>query len=138
MIFRVDWPGEDATAVVRGRLTSAYGTGAATGVSGEGNWIKQADLTSITWKMFDASSTTPDTAIATGTFTISSVVIDTPVTSTANWTGNSVGYNFLAIMAASNFPTGGHQYELEVTVTTTGGYVQVDTVAGRARAIRGS
>ena len=120
MTFQVNWK-EDSDATVLGRITARNGTGSATGVRGEGNWLKQADVGSITWKMFDLNSDTPDTEISSGTLTVLDVVIDTPVSVNTIWTKDSVGYNFIHDLAASNFPTGNHIYRLEYTVILTGG-----------------
>lgn len=137
MDFQVEW-NEDGSATVLGRITARNGTGAATGVSGEGKWIKIADVSSITCKVFDLDSATPNTPIATPTVTVSASVIDTPVTSSEIWTQDSVGYNFLHDLASSNFPDGSHVYTVEYEVTLTGGTKFHGTYSGLARPIRGS
>lgn len=114
---------EDGTNTVLGRLTARDGTGTATGVNGEGNWIKKADLSSITCAVFDLDGSTPGTAIATPTITIASNVLDTPVTTAVLWTADTTGYNFLVDLGPSNFPTGGNKYRVEFKFTTTGGAV---------------
>lgn len=132
--FQVVWR-EDGSATLLGRLTARNGTGSATGVSGEGNWIKQADISAITCKSFDMTND-PDTA-TTQTIT-SSAIIDTPVTATTLWTVDSTGYNFLWDAPASIFATGGHTYQIEVKVTTTGSEVGIGIWKGVAQAIQGS
>lgn len=115
----VTWQ-EDGSATCLARVTARDATGAATGVHGEGNWIKQADLSTITCKIFDRSGSTPDTALSTPTVTISTAIQDTPVTSPVIWTLGEPGWNFLFDVAATAFPTGGHKYLIEFTFTTTG------------------
>lgn len=135
--FEVEW-NEDATATVLARITARDGSGAATGKDGEGNWLEQADISAITCKVFDLDGETPDTPIAEPTVTISSVVLDTPVTSNAIWTKDVYGYNFLHDLANTNFPTGNHKYRVEYTVTLTGGAVFHASFEGRAKPIRSS
>lgn len=112
---------EDSAATILGRLTARSGlaSGSATGVPGEGRWLQQADITSITCAVFDedAAGTADTTAIATPTVTISTSVLDTPVTSNEIWTKGGPGYNFLHDLAYTNFPTGGNTYRVEYEVT---------------------
>ncbi len=137
MTFQVNWK-EDSDATVLGRITARNGTGTVTGVRGEGNWLKQADVESITWKMFDLNSDTPDTEISSGTLTVSDVVLDTPVSANTIWTKDSVGYNFIHDVAAANFLTGNHNYSLEYTVTLVGGAKFHGVYGGLASPIRSS
>lgn len=137
MIFNVAWQ-EDGSATVLARVTGGTNaTGSATGVAGEGKWLKQADLTAITYSAFDESSTTPDTAIASGTLTIASVINDTPQNANTYWTKDTVGYNFIYTFAAATFPTGDHQYKLEIKFTN-GTVTDWLELRGIARAIRTS
>lgn len=129
---------EDGSATCLARVCARDATGAATGVSGEGKWIKQADLTSITCKIFDRSSATPDTATASPTVTISSAIIDTPVTSTEIWDVDSTGYNFLFDIAPTAFTTSGHKYLVEFYFTTTGGTKWTVQFEGIAMQVVGS
>lgn len=132
--FLVNW-NEDGDATALGRITARNGSGAATGVDGEGNWLQQADVSTITCKVFDLNSATPETAITTPTVTVSSAVLDIPVTTNVIWTKDTTGYNFLHDLAASNFPTGGHWYRVEYTVTLSGGAVFHGVYEGQARSI---
>lgn len=84
--------------------------------------ITQALLSSITVKVFDLDSTTPDTSIYSATVSISSCVFDTLQTD-AIWTEDTDGYNFKHAMPASAFPTGGHNYRIEYLFTPTSGEV---------------
>jgi len=136
-MFQVAWT-EDSDVTVLGRITSRTGSGAATGVAGEGNFLQQADVTSITWKVFDLQSATPDTAITSGTSTVSTVVLDTVVTTSVLWTKDTTGYNFAQDMAASNFPIGDRTYRLEFVVTLTGGAVFHGIYEGVAKPLRSS
>lgn len=137
MTFQVIWK-EDSTATVLGRITARNGTGTATGVRGEGNWIEQVDVDTITWKMFDLSSDSPDAEISSGELTVSAVVLDIPISANTIWTKDSVGYNFLHDVAASNFPTGNHNYRLEYTVILVGGAKFHGIYEGLAAPLRSS
>ena len=135
--FAVVWD-EDATATVLGRITAREGTGDATGIAGEGNFLKQADISTITCAVFDLSGSDPNTAIATPTVTIATDVLDAPVTTDVLWTQDATGYNFIHDLASGNFPTGGSRYSVEYTVTLTGGTVFHGEYSGLARPIRTS
>lgn len=135
--YTVTW-NEDGDATVLGRVTASDATGDATGKAGEGYFIKQADLSTVTCSVFDLSSTTPNTAFATPTVTIASDVLDTVVTTNVLWTVDIFGYNFQHDLAASNFPTGGHIYLVEYKFTTSGGKVIPARFQGPAKALRTS
>jgi hypothetical protein len=114
---------EDGSCTVYGRITARDGTG--TSITGEGKALVQADLSSATYAIFDRSSTTPETPIATGTLTIGSVVFNTLQTSTDDpvWDVDTTGFNLRADFAASLFPSGGVLYRIEIKLTTTGSAV---------------
>ncbi len=114
---------EDGSATILGRLVARDGTGAATGVRGEGDFIKQADLSTITCSVFDLDGGSPEVAISTPTVTIADDVLDVPVTSNAIWTKDGTGYNFLHDLPVATFPTGDNKYRVEYKVTATGGAV---------------
>lgn len=120
--IQVKWR-EDGSATCLGRLTAEDGTGEWTGVNGEGNWLKVADISTITCAVFDMDSSTPTVASATPTVTVATAVQDTPVTDGKIWDVDDVGYNFKHTLAASVFPTGGHRVRCEYKVTTTGSTV---------------
>jgi hypothetical protein len=116
---------EDGTGTCLARLAAADGTGTATGVDGEGKWLKQADFSTITCKVFNRTQgyATPDTAIATPTVTIASTVYDTPQTSKELWTNDDTGWNFRIDLGPTNFPDGNQIYDAEFKATLTGGTV---------------
>lgn len=115
---------EDGTVVVYGRLTARDGSGSATGVSGEGKWIQQADLSTLTWKAFTSSDGgTTWSEVTSASLTVSDVVINTPVTTNVDWTRDTVGYNFRHTIASTVFTTGGVLGRVEYKATTTGGAV---------------
>ena len=116
--FFVQWS-EDGDATVLGRITSRAGSGAATGIDGEGNWLEQADVASITCSVFDLDS-------------------DTPVTVNTLWTVDTTGYNFIHDLAATNFPTGSNRYSVEYAVSMTNGGKFHAIFEGIARPIRSS
>jgi hypothetical protein len=129
---------EDGAATCLARVTADDASGSATGISGEGKWIRQADLSSISCAVFDESSSTPDTAIATPSIVVSSVIIDTPVTDGVLWDVDPIGYNFKCVMAAASFPTGSHIYRIEFKFTTTGSAVFWVVFRGSAKPVRTS
>lgn len=136
-MFNVSW-NEDGSATVLARITARDGSGAATGVAGEGYWLEQADIDSITCKVFALDGATPTVAITEPSVDVATAVLDTPVTSTVLWTKDSVGYNFLHDLSASVFPEGDQRYQVEYTVTLTGGTSFTAVFVGIARSIRSS
>lgn len=116
-IFAVHW-NEDGSATCLARVMARNGSGDT--VTGEGNWLEQADVSSITCKVID--ETNNDTEITPApTVTVASAIIDTPVTSGAIWTVDATGYNFIFDLAYTYFPTGGTTYLVEFYFTLTGG-----------------
>ena len=120
-MFAVNWK-EDSTAEVLARVTARNGSGSATGVNGEGNWLQQADISSIACNVYNLTSDPDgDSPNNIGPLTVSSVIVDTPVTSQAAWTIDTVGYNFIHTIAGTVFPTGGSIYRVEYLFTLSGG-----------------
>lgn len=81
-----------------------------------GAYITQATITSITCKVFDLGSATPDTAVATPTVTVASAVFDTLQTAAADlriWTKDTTGFNFNFQVPASAFAAGNVGTKLE-------------------------
>lgn len=115
---------EDGTNTILGRAVARDGTGSASPVATEGNLIKRADLSSATVAVYDLSSATPETAVYSATLTISTVIYETLQTS-GIWglVADGEGGNFLCDLPPAAFPTGGHTYQVEVKLTTTGGSV---------------
>lgn len=135
--FDVTWR-EDGTATVVARLTARDGSGSATGAKGEGKWVLQANLSTITYRVFDVTDPASIVEITAGaqTVTIASAVIDTPVTDGVLWTLDAIGYNFLHDLPASCFPTGGHTYQVEYKFTfSSTGYVGWGVFRGEAKAV---
>lgn len=132
----VKWQ-EDGSALAMARACAKDATGAATGISGEGYWLKQADVSSIAGYVYDINSTTPDTPTATLTVTVSSAILNTPDATGILWDLDDVGYNFTYNIAGTNFPTGGHQYEVKFAFTLTGGDTFNLTYSGIAVPVRG-
>ncbi len=111
----------NGTATALARVCARDATGAWTGVAGEGNWIKQADLSAIACKVFDRSSITPDVAISNPAVSIISAILDVPDATGTIWDDDDVGYNFIFDIAGTNFPTNGHKYLVEFSFTTNSG-----------------
>lgn len=118
MTFKVSFR-ENNSATILGRITARNGSGAATGVAGEGNFIQIADVSSISYDIYDLEA--PTTIIADGTLTASDVILDTVVTSNVIWTKESIGYNFIHDLSGTNFANGGKILRIEYHVTLTGG-----------------
>lgn len=118
----VTWQ-EDGSATALARVTARDATGQFTGVSGEGRWIKQADLSTITCKVFQRTgTTTPDTAVFTPSVVIATAIYDTPQVDGEIWDESPmVGFNFLHDLAGTNFPNGGQTYRVEYVFETTSG-----------------
>lgn len=112
---------EDGDATLLARVTARNGSGAATGVNGEGNYLQIADVSTITCDVYDRSSSTPDTAINSPTVTVASAILNTVVTANTIWTDTAAGYNFIFDLDSTNFPTGGHNYLVECYFTLAGG-----------------
>jgi hypothetical protein len=74
--------------------------------------VTQASLTTITYKIFDTFSTTPTTAVASGTLTVSDVIFDTLQTD-ARWTKDNTGYNFLHAIGAGVLTKEDTAYRIE-------------------------
>lgn len=116
-IFDVHW-NEDGSATCLARLVARNGSGDA--IVGEGKWLEQADVSSITCKVIDESD--DDTEITPApTVTPAGSIIDTPVTDGVIWTQDSTGYNFLHDLAYTCFPTGGTMYRVEYYFVLSGG-----------------
>lgn len=112
----------NGVAPVFARMACDEGTGVFTGIPGEGNWVKQSDLTSITYSVADITDPDNESVIATDVaVTVADVLSDTPSTDRRNWKVDQIGYNFSHRLPASCFPTRGHRYRVSYTVTTTGG-----------------
>lgn len=130
--YRTEWF-EDGAATVVARLCDRDATGAATGVDGEGKWVKEADISTITCGVYDLDSATPGTAIATPTVTVATAIEDTPVTNGQIWAVDDTGWNFYHDLDGTNFPTANHKYRVIYTVTMTGGKVWWFDFVGVAR-----
>ena len=120
----VKWQ-EDGSATCWARVTAFDATGSATPYLGEGNYIKQADIDSVTCKVFDMSDpVSPRTPILEPIVTLSTAILDTPDTTgliAIDEDKRPVPHNFRFNMPATSFPTGDHKYLVEFYFTTTGG-----------------
>lgn len=89
-------------------------------MTNDGTYLQQADLSSITYSVFDKADTS--TATAEGTLTIDDVVFDTLQTD-SRWGVDSLGYNFAWEAPGTLFPAGGKTYRVECWCTTISGSV---------------
>ena len=132
--IKVVWR-EDGDATILGRVTARDATGAWTGIAGEGNWLKQADLSTITYAVFNLDGVTPTTATTSGSVTISTSIYDTPVTDQKIWDLDEIGYNFLFDVAATVFATANNRYKIECKFTNTAGKVGAGVWEGPAEGL---
>lgn len=128
--FQVDFM-EDGSAEVRARICTSTNN-STDPIIGEGYAAKQANLTSITYAVFNLT-TGDTTATSSGTVTIASAVYDTLQESPV-WSGEK-GFNFLHVVPPAAFPTGGHKYVVEYKVTYSGGAVGWVICEGQARGV---
>jgi hypothetical protein len=109
---------EDIGATLIARFASIFGTGAASPDTTEGNLILQADVSSISVKVFDIDGTQISTTLAPSA---ASTIFDTLQTS-GTWGNLSRGGNFRYSVPGDYFPTGGTTNRVEVVVTLTDGH----------------
>lgn len=96
-------------------------------VKDSGAAIVQADITSITAKVFSADD---GTQISTPTLTVAGCVYDTLQTD-ARWSADSIGYNVAISLSGDNWPDAGN-YRIEIKFTPASGnpfYVVWDVLA---------
>ena len=121
---------KNSTLTVLGRMTARDGTGAYTGVRGEGNWLTQSDVASITCSVYDTDgdggTTTP---VATPTVTLGTSII-VPDATGHIWTKDAVGYNFIHDIANTAFANSNHRYSVVYIVTLNNGAVFTGTWSG--------
>lgn len=127
---------EGSTATVFARVSSPVSTGSATGVPGEGNWTMRADLSSISYVVYDETS--EEQSVSSTSITVSSAIVDTPVTSNANWPNDSTGYNFTHAVPSSAFRGGCSNAMIEYTFTYTNGNVDKLVIKCVVKTLRGS
>lgn len=120
------WEGrvnEDGSYSVLARVTGLDATGAEL-APGEGNLVKQADLSSISCKVFDLGTSRTNQSgsevLPAPTPTPAANVFDTP--RTVGWGADDLGYNFRHDLGPAYAPDGDHWYLIEYKFTlTTGG-----------------
>lgn len=128
-MFAVNWK-EDSSCEVLARLTARNATGEYTGVRGEGRWIQQADVTSITAKVYDLTDDpdmeAPEELVLDKTI----VILDVPDESGEVWK-DDIGYNFRHHMTPNLFPSP-NVYRVEYRIELLGGYVVHESFEGPA------
>lgn len=85
----------------------------------DGTAIKQADVSTITYEVWDITST-PSRTTSETSLTVSSVIFDTLQTD-ARWKEGGVGYNFGWTAPATLFPDGSKTYRVEIKFTPPAG-----------------
>ena len=84
--------------------------------------LKQADLSTITRKVWNVSKGTVVTGHDGATETITSVIKDTPITEATDprWTvEDTLGYNFVTTISDTALDVGDDQFDLTFTMTDT-------------------
>lgn len=115
------------------RVAASDGTGQPTGVRGEGNWLKQADVSTLTYLVQDITDEDDITTVIDSTsITISAALGDTPTINPAKWPVDGVGYNFSHSIPAASFPTRGNRYRVVYTLTLAGGNASKIVAQGEA------
>lgn len=107
---------EDTPLTILARLCAKTATGSASPVPEEGNLLLQADVTSVTCKIYDEGGT----IVISTTPTTSDVVYDTLQT-TGVWKNLARGGNFLYTIPATGFPSGLTEVTVEITLTLSSG-----------------
>ena len=130
MLERVTWD-IGATKRLFARVHSGDGAGAATGLlddkgSPEGKYITAAQVSTITCNVYDRTSSTPDTVVATPAITSAAVI--TAVTSgfATDGAGRSTAdgaYNFKYDLTTAAIATEGKTYRVTIEITLTTGTV---------------
>ena len=84
----------------------------------DGDIAVRTDLSSISYEVFDTSST--GTAVTSGTLTVSSVMEDSLQTD-SRWTPDATGYNFAWSYPVAVVPSGDKTYQVEFVFTPVSG-----------------
>ncbi len=85
-----------------------------------GTLITQASITTITYAVYRIANDREETLTGSGTLTVSAVVFDTAQTTDPRYV-LAGGYNFLAVIPATCFQTGGLTHRIEVLFTPVSG-----------------
>lgn len=105
-------------AIILGKAVQNSGVTLLARILGNaGTPVTQLSLSSIAYTVTDL---TTNTAIGSGTLTVSQVIFDTLQTD-AVWTKDAVGYNFKAQLASTLFANGGDTYQVDVAFTPVSG-----------------
>ena len=111
---------EDGSATLLNRVCAE--TGSSTPIVGEGYPVKQADLASISYSIFDTYD--GSTVVSAQALTVSAVIFDTlQQASGPIWTADAQGYNFRHALPATSFPNGNRVYRYEAKLTFASGDV---------------
>ncbi len=101
--------------IILGRLVRKSGATVAGLVQGNaGTDITQSTLTSIAYAVYRVDSPGIEVLTGSGSLAVSSVVVDSAVTTDPRY-GLAGGYNFLAVIPASCFQVAGAVHRIEVT-----------------------
>lgn len=112
------------TPTLLARLTSRGALGAFTGKSGEGRWITQADVSAISYRVYDVTDENNPTMILGQTAANKAdVILDTPDAGGELWTLDRIGYNFALDLPATAFPQSNRTIRVEVKITLVSGGV---------------
>lgn len=87
----------------------------------DGVLLTQAATSAVNLSVYEVNSTETSPTLDTS-ITVSSVILDTPVTTHPSWK-SSLGYNFKHTVPASAFSTGDKVYRIEYKITPVSGEV---------------
>lgn len=111
---------EDGIYAVMARITALDGSGDEV-VKGEGKLLEEADVSSITCKVYDlgdSDENTPGSVISPDpTVTVANAIYDE--LQTVGWSQDEFGYNFRHSLGVVYAPTGGNFYLIEYKITLT-------------------
>ncbi|MAT39201.1 MAG: hypothetical protein CL946_06325 [Ectothiorhodospiraceae bacterium] len=100
----------------------------------DGDYIQQADISTITYTVYDIDDTT-EAIVDETSLTVADVIFDALQVSDTRWnnSGDSTGYNFAAVLPGSAIPDDDVTYQIEVEFTPSSGEAfvrlwQVETV----------
>lgn len=83
-----------------------------------GNLLVAADISQITYEVFDVEGTDPNTPIQSGNLTVAVALHE--LKRDARWGEDQEGYNFDHTISATTFPTAGKTYTLRYLFYTAG------------------
>ena len=87
----------------------------------DGAALAEADLSSISMKIFDYTDLATAIVIGSGSVTALTIATSTAGSTfdTSNWSKDDIGYNFSLTYDTASFLSGGHTYRVEIKIVTS-------------------